>query len=55
MLQLDLNHWRKDYVLACPPSTAQQVQHKIKRASKLLGAQETDRQTMTNPTYYMVF
>lgn len=25
MLQLDLNHWRKDYVLACPPRTAQQV------------------------------
>lgn len=45
MLQLDLNHWRKDYVLACPPSTAQQVQHKMKRAFKLLGAQETDRQT----------
>lgn len=45
LLQLDLNHWRKDYVLACPLSTAQQVQHKMKRASKLLGAQETDRQT----------
>lgn len=45
MLQLDLNHWRKDYVLACSLSTAQQVEHKMKRASKLLGAQETDRQT----------
>lgn len=40
--QLDLNPWRKDHFLACPPSAAQQVRRRLSCVSMLLGAQQTD-------------